>query len=167
MASTCVMSSTCSKAIGSPTLTSSPNALEAFDGRESKPLGVVTRLPITLQAKTVNVEVEFVDAKLNYNLLLGHSWTHAMLYLPSTLFRLLKFPHEGKIITVDQLSFFTSSSKNNVPYVDQIPNPPDSVGPGLFKDPILMGIFPILPPNTVQVNMISRSGDLWIIPSPE
>ena len=38
-ASTCVMSSTCWKAIGSLALTTSPNALEAFDGRESKPLG--------------------------------------------------------------------------------------------------------------------------------
>ena len=82
-----------------------------------------------------------------------------MLCVPSTIFRLLKFPHEGKIVTVDQLSFFTSTSENNVPYVDQIPNPPDSVGPGLFKDPVLMGIFPAPPPHTAQVNMISRSDD--------
>ena len=47
-ASTCVMSSAYWKAIGSPALTSSPNALEAFDGRESKPLGVLTSSPITL-----------------------------------------------------------------------------------------------------------------------
>ena len=100
-ASTCVMSSACWKAIGSPALNLSPNALEAFDGRESKPLGVLAILPITLQGKTVNVEVEIVDAKLNYNILLGRSWTHAMLCILSTLFRLLKFPHEGKIITVD------------------------------------------------------------------
>ena len=124
-ASTCVMSSACWKAIGSPALTSSPNALEAFDGRESKPLGVLTSLPITLKGNIVNVEVEVVDAKLNYNILLGHSWTHAMLCIPSTLFHLIKFPHEGKTITVNQLLFFTSSSKNNLPYVDQIPNPLD------------------------------------------
>ena len=83
------------------------------------------------------------------------------------LFRLLKFPHKGKIVTMDQLSFFTSSSENNVPYVDKIPNPLDSVGPGIFKDPVLMGIFPVPPPHTVQVNMVSRSDDPWIIPSPE
>ena len=112
----------------------------------------------------VNVEVEVVDAKLNYNLLLSHSWTHAMLCISSALFHHLKFPHEGKISNVDQLSFFTSSSKNNVPYMDQIPSPPDSVGLGLFKDPALMGIFPLLPPNIVQVNMISQSNDPWIFP---
>lgn len=114
---------------------------------------------ITLQGKTVNVEVEVVDAKLNYNIILGRSWTHAMICVPSTVFRFIKFPHEGKIVTVDQLSFFTSTSENNVPYVDQILNPRDSVGPGLFKDPILMGIFPTPPPHTAQVNMMSRSND--------
>ena len=166
-ASTCVMSSACWKAIGSPALSSSPNALEAIDGRESKPLGVPESLPITLQGKIVNVEVEVVDAKLNYNILLSHSWTDAMLCVSSTLFQLLKFPHEGKIITLDQFYFFTSSSENNVHYGDQIHNPPDSVGPSLFKDPVLMGIFPTPPPHIVQVNMISRSNDPWIIPSPE
>ena len=90
-----------------------------------------------------------------------------MLCVLSTLFRLLKFPHEGKIITVDQLSFFTLSSENNVPYMDQIPNPLDGIEPGLFKDPVLMGIFPIPPLNTIQFNMLSQSDDPWIIPSPK
>ena len=67
----------------------------------------------------------------------------------------------------NQLSFFTLSSENNVPYMDQIPSPPDSVGLGLFKDPILMGIFPLPLPHTIQVNMISHSDDPWIIPLPE
>ena len=30
-----------------------------------------------------------------------------------------------------------------------------------------MGIFPLLPPNTIQVNMISQSNDPWIVPLPE
>lgn len=130
-------------------------------------MGVLVILPITLEGKIVNVEVEVVDAKLNYNLLLGHSWTHAILCIPSTLFRLLKFPHEGKIITFNHLSLFTSSSENNVPYVDQIPSPLNNIGPYLFKDPALMGVFPLLPPNTIQVNMIFRSDNPWIIPLPE
>ena len=100
-ASTCVMSSACWKAIGSSALSSSPNSLEAFDGQESKPLGVLESFPITLQGKTVYVKVEVVDAKLNYNIFLGRSWTHAILCVLSSLFWLLNFPHEGKIITVD------------------------------------------------------------------
>jgi len=30
-----------------------------------------------------------------------------------------------------------------------------------------MGIFPAPPPNTAQVNMLSRTDDPWLIPSPE
>ena len=80
------MSSSCWKAIGSPAPNSSLNALEEFDGRESKPFGILASLLITLKGNIVNVEVEVVDAKFNYNILLGHSWTHAMLCVPSTLF---------------------------------------------------------------------------------
>ena len=70
-ASTCIMSVACWKAIGSPTLSQSPTTLEAFDGRESHPYGILQRLPITLEGKMVKVEVEVVDANLTYNLLLG------------------------------------------------------------------------------------------------
>jgi len=77
-ASTCIMSVACWKAIGSPNLSQSPTTLEAFDGRESHPYGILQHLPITLEGKTVEVEVEVVDANLTYNLLLGCSWTYAM-----------------------------------------------------------------------------------------
>jgi len=72
-ASTCIMSVACLKAIGSPTLRQSPTTLEAFDGRESRPYGIIQHLPITLEGKTVEVEVEVIDANLTYNLLLGRS----------------------------------------------------------------------------------------------
>ena len=90
-----------------------------------------------------------------------------MLCIFSTLFRVLKFLHEGNIVTVDQLSFFTSSSENNVLYVDKILTPYESIGSGLFKDPALMGIFPLPPHNTIQINMISWYDNPWINPSPE
>jgi hypothetical protein len=70
-ASTCVMSITCWKAIGSPSLTESHNTLKAFNGSGFKPYGVLPSLPITLEGKTVQVEVEVFDAPLDYNLLLG------------------------------------------------------------------------------------------------
>ena len=144
--STCIMSSACWKAIFSPALNQSPNYLEVFDGRESHPFGVLTSLPIMLEGKKANIEVEVIDAKLNYNLLLGRSWTHTMLCVLSTLFHVLRFPHEGKIIIVNQLSFFTStSSQSNIQYVDHIPMPYESIGPGIFKDPTLMGFFPLPP----------------------
>jgi hypothetical protein len=51
------------------------------------------------------VEVEVVDAPLDYNLLLGWSWTYAMKAMVATVFRDLLFPHEGRLVTIDQLSF--------------------------------------------------------------
>jgi len=71
-----------------------------------------------LEGKTVKLEVEIVDANLNYNLLLGQIWEIAMFCVVSSLFRVLRFPCEGKIITIDQLAFFSSGYSNeNVPYV--------------------------------------------------
>ena len=61
-ASTYVMSITCWKAICSPTLNQSLNTLEDFDGHDSRPFGVLPNLPITLDSKTVQVEVDIVDA---------------------------------------------------------------------------------------------------------
>jgi hypothetical protein len=67
------MSITCWKAIGSPPLTESHNTLKDFNGSSFKPYGVLPSLPITLEGKMINVEVEVFDAPLNYNLLLGRS----------------------------------------------------------------------------------------------
>eukprot|EP00253_Pinus_taeda_P021097 PITA_21097 len=122
--------------------------------------------PITLEGKIVELEVEVVDANLNYNLLLGRSWTHAMFFVVSYLFRIQRFPHEGKIITIDQLSFFSFGSSNgNVPYVGNTEIPYESVGIDLFKDSALMVTFTLPPPHVHSVNMISDSTDPWIIPS--
>jgi hypothetical protein len=45
--------------------------LKAFDGHVFKPHGIVLSFPITLGGKTVTIEVEVVDAPIDYNLLLG------------------------------------------------------------------------------------------------
>ena len=45
--------------------------LKAFDGNVFKLHGIVPSFPITLGGKTVNLEVELVDAPIDYNLLLG------------------------------------------------------------------------------------------------
>lgn len=69
-ASTYIMSVSCWNTNNSPTLNQSPNTLEAFDVRGSRPYGILTNLSITLEWKTLELEVEGVDANLNYNLLL-------------------------------------------------------------------------------------------------
>ena len=70
-ASTCVMSLACWKGIGSPVAVPSATLLTAFDGHSHRLHGIIPTLPICVGGKTVNIEVEIVDASLDYNLLLG------------------------------------------------------------------------------------------------
>jgi hypothetical protein len=42
------------------------------------------------------VDVEVVDSPLDYNLLLGRSWTYAMLAVVSVVFRVIRFPHSNR-----------------------------------------------------------------------
>jgi hypothetical protein len=179
-ASMCVMSFTCWKAIGSPPLTESQNTLKAFNGSIFKPYGVLLSFPITLECKTVQVEVEVFDALLDYNLLLGRSWVDSMHVVVSTLFRVVHFPHQGKVVTVDQIAFFNSDTcTGNVSFIAKTPPGYENVGVSLLKDSSLMGTFPIPPPPDIlrlsiaSINMIfivlhelPVYFDPWIVPDP-
>ena len=77
-ASTCVMSTLVWKQLGSPELAPSMITLRAWDGHASQPIGLFRNCPITLAGKTVCVEVEVIDAPLDYHILLGQSYTYAM-----------------------------------------------------------------------------------------
>jgi hypothetical protein len=102
---TCVMSLVFWKALGSSTLSKSSNMLTTFDGHSFFPHGILPSFSVQLGGKTVEVEVEVVDAPLYYNLFLGCNWTYAMIVVVSSVFHTLCFPHEGKIVMIDQLSF--------------------------------------------------------------
>jgi hypothetical protein len=168
------------KAIGSPPLNESQNTLKAFNGSGFKPYGVLPSFPVTLAGKTVQVEVEVFDAPLDYNLLLGRSWIDSMRAVVSTLFCVVRFPHQEKVVTVDQLAFFNSDTRTgNVTFIAKIPPGYENVGVGLLKDSSLMGTFPIPPPDVphpsvASINMISTvphdlpvSSNPWIVPDPE
>ena len=66
-----VMSLSCWKGLGSPELSKSATMLTAFDGRSFRPHGILPSLKFRLGGKTIAIEVEVVDAPLDYNLLLG------------------------------------------------------------------------------------------------
>ena len=100
-ASTCIMSLKCWKSLGSLTINQSPTILKAFDGRVFQLYGILQDLPIEVEGKMVNLDVEVVDAPLDYNLLLGRSWSYAMTVVVSYIFRLTMFPHKGKIVKID------------------------------------------------------------------
>jgi hypothetical protein len=157
----CVMSITCWKTIGSPALTESLNTLKDFNGTGFKPYDVLPSLSITLAGKSVNVNLEVFDAPLDYNLLLGRSWIDSMCVVVSTLFCVLRFPHQGKVVIVDQVAFFNSDSRtSNIPFISKTPPSYENVGVGILKDSTSMGTFTIPPPNipppfVSSINMIS------------
>jgi hypothetical protein len=181
-ASTCVMSLACWKAIGQPELSPSPTLLTTFDGHSFRPHGIIPSFPIQLGGKTMCVEVEVVDSPIDYNLLLGRSWTYAMKVVVTTIFRVLLFPHEGRIVTIDQLSFSRPDPALGASTVPMVDNPQAgvvNVGVGLC--PSLMGTFDYPPPQG-DVKFISTHHkdeifhvssfrmtyfqDPWILPSP-
>ena len=53
----------------------------------------------------MSVEVEVIDAPLDYNLLMGRIWTYDMSVIALVILQVVVFPHEGKLRTVDQISF--------------------------------------------------------------
>jgi hypothetical protein len=120
---TCVMLLACWKAIGQPVLSPSPTLLTAFNDCSFRPHGIIPSFPVQLGGKTVCVEVEVVDAPLDYNLLLGRSWTYAMQDVVATVFWVLLFPHEGQIVTIDQLSFSRPDPALGASMVPMIDNP--------------------------------------------
>jgi len=62
---------------------------------------IILAFPICVGGKVVNNEVEIVDVNLDYNLLLGRNWIYEMDAIVSSLFCILCFPHEGRIVKVD------------------------------------------------------------------
>ena len=76
-----------------------------------------------------------VDAPLHYNLLLGRNWMYSMQAIASSLFHIVCFPFNGKIVTIDQTSFknpsVTASSGALIPIVEHSQPETGSVGVGM------------------------------------
>ena len=150
------MSASVWKQLGFPELAPSTITLRAWDGHASWPIGLFHNCPITLAGKIVCVDVEVINAPLGYNIFLGHSYTYAMSDVPSEVHCKMFFPHNGKIVTIDQLTYHepqsqtspetTISSVANQQTVDSL----TSVSPGIYKDSSLLGTFPGLPPPPVS-----------------
>jgi hypothetical protein len=100
-----ILSSIAWNALGCPPLASITQNLLAFNRRTSQPLGTLPQFPVTLGGKTVFIDVMVVQDPLDFSLLLGRDYAYAMKAIFSTLFRVISFPHDGRVVTVDQLSF--------------------------------------------------------------
>ena len=96
----------CWRAIGSTKPTNSPTTLKSFDRKYFQPHGLLPALSIEMGGNISSIQVEVVDAPIDYNLLLGRNWFYAMTTVASSVFCTLQFPHLGNIVTIDQLYFF-------------------------------------------------------------
>ena len=92
------MSMSCWKAIRLPSVVPSLTLLTKFDGHSHRLYRIIPAFPICVGGKVVNIEVEVIDANLDYNLLLGRNWVYEMDVVVSTLFHVIFFPHERKLL---------------------------------------------------------------------
>jgi hypothetical protein len=92
-----------------------------------------------------------LNTPLKYNLLLGWTWFYKKNAVVSSVFRVLRFPDQGKIVKIDQLAFCTpdlgSNVGSNLPFVDDTTQSYMKITLGMFKYPLLMGNFPLPPPS--------------------
>ena len=93
-----MMSLLCWKGLGSPELSKFATMLNSFDGRLFRLHRILPSLKVRLGGNTVAIEVEVVDAPLDYNLLLGRNWMYSMQAIASSLFRVVCFPFNGNIV---------------------------------------------------------------------
>jgi hypothetical protein len=117
--------------------------LTTFDSHSFFPHGILPAFPVQLGGKTTEVDVEVVDATLDYNLLLGRKWTYAMIAIISSVFHTLCFPHDGKIMNIDKC-FFAYASPNayvgpSIPVINNYHPTNENVGVIMYSS--LMGTF--------------------------
>ena len=102
-----------------------------------------------------------MDAPIDYNLLLGRSWIHVIMEVVSSVFRVVRFPHQDNIITINQLDYYTPETgiQSSVPFMGNSKIVIQDVGVGMFKDPSLIETFTIPPltstPQTAPVFAIT------------
>jgi hypothetical protein len=121
-----ILSSFAWQALGCPPLAPVTQNLLAFNRRTSQPLGTLPQFPVTLGGKTIFIDVMVVQDPLDFALLLGRDYVYAMKDIVYTLFHVISFPHDGRAVTVDQLSFIdpTWIASLNGSYLQTVSPPP-------------------------------------------
>jgi len=112
--STSIISSLTWKALGFPKLLTVDSQLLAYDRILSEYMGVLPKFPLTLSGKTILIDMMVVYFHLNFNMLLGHDYVYAMNVVVSSLFRVMCFPHNGNIFTIDHLASSNHHPNSNL-----------------------------------------------------
>ena len=108
----------------------------------------------------VHTDIKVLDTHLDYNILLGRSYMYAMSAITSSIFRIMMFPHEDRIIIVDQLMHTEKHPLTNtdmvLPYVDTATDglvQYQEYGLGQFKPSSILGSFLGDPPIIPEVSL--------------
>jgi len=100
-----ILSSTTWQALGSPQFVPITQNLLAFNRGTSQLLGILPKFPITLGGKVIYLDMMVVQGPLDFNLILVRDYVYVMGALISSLFRVICFSHEGRIVAINQLLF--------------------------------------------------------------
>jgi len=76
-----------------------------FNRGTNQPLGIVSKFPIALGGKIVYLDLMVFQGPLDFNLLLDRDYVYVMGALVSSLFCVICFAHEERIVTIDKISF--------------------------------------------------------------
>jgi hypothetical protein len=141
--------------------------LRAYDGRPSSPKFLFQNVPIELGGKTILIDIEVIDTPLDYNILFGRSYMYVMKAVSYSVFRMMMFPHNGKIVTINQITHYEPNHFANIDNILTLVHTRSDayslidMGPTIFKDPSLLGAYhgepPLIHPST-QVCVIYSNG---------
>lgn len=73
--------------------------IRAYDDQEHVSQGIIA-LPIQVGPIIVDTTCQVLDLDLPYNILLGRPWIHALKFVALTYHQCVKFPFEGREITI-------------------------------------------------------------------
>jgi hypothetical protein len=99
-----ILSSISWEALGYPRLVLVTQTLFSFNRRANHPSGILPKFPVTLGGKTIFIDVMVFQDPLYFDLILGKDYVYSMKAIVSTLFRVISFSYDGRMVTIDQIS---------------------------------------------------------------
>jgi hypothetical protein len=85
-----------------------------YDGHPSQPKGLYQNFLVQLTDKTILIDIEVINIPLHYNILFGRSYMYAMKFFDSLVFYTIMFPHNMKVINIDQLIHYEPQPMSNL-----------------------------------------------------
>jgi len=131
------------------------------------PEGLFQNVPIELRRKSILIDIEDINALLDYNILFGYTYMYTMKVVAHSVFRIVMFPRNGKIITIKQVSHYEPNHSSNIDNILPLVHTNSGVYPliemlpRIFKDPSLLvtnhGVPPLID-TSAHVCVVSSDG---------